>query len=161
MPIPDCYEWLRTQLGYATYPWWAYGEKPDLRCYRYTCQPGIHVRMELELAEADLCVFPLWAWDQVYCCRYLARQPGELEEWETAAEAAEPAWRDLRPVLPEPYDSQLTASWQQLFSPQLSPRAPFQDGFFCESESRVVVFEILRTEQVTAVTFLDGVSRKK
>lgn len=155
--VPDCYEWLRSQLGYATYPWWAYAERPDLRCYRYTSEPGIQVRMKLELAEADMCVFPLWAWDQVYCGHYLARQPGELEEWETAAEAAEPAWLDLRPDLPEPFGSQLVASWQHLFSPHLPRQAPFNQGFFCASESRVVVFEVLRMEQVQAVTFFDGI----
>jgi hypothetical protein len=126
--VPDCYRWLTGQLqrrvpGYpGTLPWWCYCEKPDLRWLRHRRPRGSReVRMELEAADSTFLTFSRWAWDIVYGCNYLSAAQLEHDTWMGRMRTAVPD-EDLYP-LPEPWQSELEATWLRLFDPSMPPRS--------------------------------------
>jgi hypothetical protein len=165
--VPGAYRWLREQLtrrlpGYpAGLPRWAYCAKPDLRWVRHYRPAGQReVRLELEPAPGTFLTFPCWAWNEVYGGNYRALGRDERDAWMRAMREAVPD-EDLWP-LPEPWRTELEASWQRLFNPALPSRAwdeecPF---FNTRSGSREGVLGLLRLEEVRAVTPFVGAGRR-
>jgi hypothetical protein len=60
--------------------------------------------------------------------------------------------------LPEPWKTQLEASWLRLFDPML-PSHPWDDEAFGQSGSREAVLGVLRLEDVRQVTHFVGCSK--
>ena len=158
--VPPAYRWLQSQLGgkLGTYsghlPWWAHCHKPDLRTYRHGAR-GLHagtmeVRLELEIADDSFLGFPCWAWNRVFCQDYLAATRQEYEGWTRALRRAVPD-EDVWP-LPEPWRSQLEASWQRLFDPDLPALDWDEDSLLRGNARREGVFESLRLDDVRRVT---------
>ena len=133
--VPPAYRWLQVQFarlvpGYAgCLLWWGYCRKADLRRHRHSLRNGTWVRLELEMPEAAILRFPCWAWHHVFCQDYLAVTREEYEEWTEVVNRALPD-EDMWPP-PQPWQSELEASWERLFAPELSEP-------FLESRLRVV-----------------------
>jgi hypothetical protein len=164
--VPDSYPWLAQQLKErlpqypGTIPWWAYCEKPDLRWVRHRRHEGERqVRLELEPRAGTFLTYPLSAWDTVFCGQYLSFARQEHDEWVQAMRRAVPdedAW-----PLPEPWRTQLEASWLRLFDPDLPPR-PWDDEnlvLLGKSGTREAVLGLLRLEEVRQVTHFVGYSK--
>jgi hypothetical protein len=162
--VPDMYLWLTRQLsvrlpGYpGTLPWWAYCRKPHLRCFRHHRPFGQpEVRIELEPRQDDYLTYPIWAWDVVHSCRYLAPEP-ECAAWTAALRHAVPD-EDTWP-LPEPWQAQLEASWERLFDPGL-PAMPWDRFRIGQSSNREAALAVLRLEDVRSVTPFVGWRRRR
>jgi hypothetical protein len=161
--VPEAYRWLTRQLAArlpdypGTVPWWAYCRKPDLRLFRHHRPAGQpEVRLELEPRPGDYLTYPIWAWDGVHSCRYLAPEP-ERAAWTAALRQAVPdedTW-----LLPEPWRTQLEASWERLFDPTL-PALPWDDSGVLKSGDREAVLAVLRLEDLRAVTPFIGAGRE-
>lgn len=161
--LHHCYEWLRVQLvhrvaGYSGhYPWWAYGTRPDLRRVRHLEPRGErYALIDLELPRDRVAVFPFWAWDRIFYGKYLSPGRRESADWHRRLRevvADEDSW-----PLPEPWHTELEASWDWLFSAALpvngwspGPRAPLSDW--------EAVFEVLDRGHVSGVTPFLGAGR--
>ena len=163
---PDSYLWLVEQLkkyqrGYSgRLPWWAYCQKPDLRWVRHHCPLGqIHVRLELELPRKKAFIFSRWAWDVVYCGDFLAYGALEYAKWHGSWQAMLP-YADVRAwELPEPWYSQLRASWERLFDPDL-PSKSWEDFSEGPDDRFEAVFEPLRLQDVKQVTSFIGARKR-
>lgn len=161
------YDWLAARLtwrladypGPATWPWWAYCRFPDLRLFRHTRDAGSReVRITLEVGEGrDALSFPCWAWDTVFRQDYLAFTEAEHADWMGRMRAAVPD-EDLWP-LPAPWQDELAASWERLFSPALPARAWNADSGGWSSDDREAVLGVLRRSQVRGVTHFVGAWR--
>ena len=160
--VPWQYLWLAEQLknrlpGYGgNLPWWAYCKKPDLRRVRHNRKVGtVHVRIELELPPEELFVMPLEAWDRVHCGDYLAYDEQEYAQWHATWRAVltEDEYYDSWPR-PEPWGSQMHASWERLFDIGKSGIEWDGSGKWMEA-----VFEPLRRCNVRKVTRFMGVNR--
>lgn len=161
--VPPQYRWLARQLEQrlpkyqGTLPWWAYCEKPDLRWVRHQRPAGEQqVRLELAPDPGAFLTFPIWAWDTVYARRYLSSTRREHNEWMAAMRQAVPD-QDTWP-LPEPWQSQLEASWLRLFDCDLPPQ-PWDELVIGQSGSREAVLGVLRLDDVRQVTHFVGCSR--
>ncbi len=158
--IPPAYRWLQTRFArripdYGGHLlWWGYGRKPDLRCHRHLMQTGTWVRLELEMPEAVLLRFPCWAWHQVFCQNYLALTQEEYVEW-TEAMRCEVPDEDMWPP-PEPWKSELEASWERLLAPELPILSWNPDSEWSRTGCIEAVFEPLRYADVQAVTSFTG-----
>jgi hypothetical protein len=158
--VPPAYRWLQTHFArfVPSYAggllWWAYCRKPDLRCHRHFLQKGTWVRLELEMTEASLLQFPCWAWHQVFCQDYLALTRQEYEEW-TEAVGRVLDDEDVWPP-PEPWKSELEASWQRLFAPEVPDLCWDLDSPWSQTTCFEATFETLRREDVRAVTRFHG-----
>jgi hypothetical protein len=161
--VPHSYRWLVEQLKQripaypGTLPWWAYCEKPDLRWVRH-CRPAgqREVRLELEPCPDSFLTFPSWAWDDVYCGHYLSFEREEHDEWMGEMRQAVPD-EDGWP-LPEPWRTQLEASWLRLFDRDL-PSHSWDHEAISEPGSRQAVLGVLRLEEVRQVTHFVGCSK--
>lgn len=162
--IPPAYRWLQMQLSrrlpaYCGHvPWWAYCRKPDLRRQRHLRPEGItEARLELEITDELVIRFPCWAWNRVFCEDYLAITRKEYESWIS----------DLRRVvsdedtwpLPQPWRSQLEASWERLFEPELPLLDWDEDSLWPRRACFEAIFEELRLDDVRHVTIFKGCSR--
>jgi Domain of unknown function (DUF3841) len=152
-----CYEWLQAQLlrrlpGYTGhYPWWAYGTRPDLRRVRHQQPYGARrVLIELDLPTERVMVFPFWAWDCIFYERFLSPSRRESEDWKKRLLKAVPNAEDTDP-LPEPWQTELEASWERLFDPKLPARG-WLVGRAPPLSEREVVFEVLDRGSVRRVT---------
>jgi hypothetical protein len=159
--IPPAYRWLQFQLfsrlpAYSgQLPWWAYCEKPDLRCHRHLRPKGaMEVRLELDVADESFLRFPCWAWNRVFCQDYLAATREEYEDWTKALRRAVPD-EDTWP-LPELWRSRLEASWQRLFDPTLPVLNWDETNSWSRTASIEGVFEVLRLDDVRRVTRFKG-----
>lgn len=163
---PPAYHWLQLQLavclpGYSGHlPWWAFCQKPDLRCHRHLLRKGeAGIRLELEIPDECLVRFPCWAWHRVFCQDYLTATREEYEHWTKALRRAVPD-EDTWP-LPKPWRARLEASWQRLFDPGL----PLVDWDEDSPWSRIMcvegVFEMLRLSDVRCVTSFRGTLSKR
>lgn len=161
---PERYRWLASRLTEmlpdypGTLPWWAYCEKPDLRRlrhYRPAGQP--QVRLELEPRPGDYLTFPVWAWHTVYCGDYVSPTHQEHAGWMDALRQAVPD-EDTWP-LPEPWKTQLEASWHRLFNTALPP-VPWDEWCIGQSGSREAVLGLLRLADVRRVTPFVGTDRR-
>lgn len=158
--LHDCYEWLLEQLpkhisGYGNhYPWWAYCVRPDLRAQRHYHTLGERfVLMELELPKDRVLTFPFWAWDLIFRGQYLSVDRQESEDWENRLRVAVPD-EDVYPY-PEPWRSELVASWRRLFEPNLPDWAwSWLDE--PPPSKREAVFEVLDRQYVRRVTSFIG-----
>lgn len=162
---PHAYQWLRRNVsrvltGYTGKRlWWFYCEKPDLRIFRHREALGTrHVRIEVEIPSDRVCTFPLWAWDLVYCGRYLALSRDEYRAWECRLAKAVPD-EDVWP-LPAPWRQRLERSWQRLFTSL--PARPWK-GYSKEHWSdlggqREAVAETILKSDVREVTHFVGAS---
>ena len=168
--VPERYLWLVDQLrqrcpGYTgLLPWWAYCEKPDLRTHRHRAalfdRIQQQVRLELEPDPSEVTIFPIWAWDTVYCGGYLALTLSAKENWEERWEA-HPELEDLWPR-PSPWREELEASWQLLFSPELPQLCPWRGreySMFERSVNSEAVVEILKFSAVRRAEVFTQVSR--
>ncbi len=159
--IPEAYRWIQTQMAIrlADYqghlPWWAYCEKPDLRQHRHTRPKGTsHVRLELEIADHFILSFPCWAWHFVFCGDYLACSETEYHQWTSRVRQAvldEDTWPP-----PEPWHSDLQASWESLFSDELPLLDWNHERPGARRLMRECIFESLRLEDVRDVTRFTG-----
>jgi Domain of unknown function (DUF3841) len=161
--LPEAYRWLVRQLtqmlpGYpGTLPWWGYCAKPDLRLFRHHRPAGgREVRLELEVRDGNYLTLPVWAWHTVYTGQYLSATSQEHGEWMDAMRQAVPD-EDTWP-LPEPWRTQLEASWQRLFDPILPPD-PWDGRCIGQSGSREAVLGLLRLEDVRQVRSFVGCGR--
>jgi hypothetical protein len=158
--IPPAYRWLQARFacripGYSGHLlWWGYCRKPDLRCHRHLLQKGTWVRLELEMPEALLLRFPCWAWHQVFCQDYLALTKQEYEDW-TGAMRSEIPDEEIWPP-PEPWKSELEASWERLFAAELPNLSWNPDSVWSRTVCYEAVFEPLRYADVQAVTPCTG-----
>jgi len=127
-----------------------------LRRFRhYTPAGKVEVRLELEISRDAVLQFPCWAWHTVYCQDYLATTREEHEAWESRLRKAVPD-EDQWP-LPEPWRSDLEASWQRLFDRDLPPhRWDDRSLYPKDSTCREAVFETLRLDEVRRVTVFRG-----
>lgn len=158
------YEWLLRQLprrlpGYGGgYPWWAYGQRPDLRAVRHEKALGqLHVMIELELPVHQVLTFPAWAWDDIFYGRFLSAQRAIATEWHRRLRAAVPDEDEL-PQLPQPWLSELEGSWELLFKMRA---APHHSGKVRRRLGHEAVFELLALDDVRRVTFFAGTSRAR
>jgi hypothetical protein len=158
--VPPQYEWLTAQLvrrrGWTPgrLPWWAYCAKPDLRrCRHRPHMPRLQARLELELPPERAFVIPCWAWNAVHCQDYVAFSQAEERDWRARMLAAVPldpdATDEPTPLwpLPEPWRSELEASWERLFDPRL-PAIGWSPAW---GDEREAVFEEIRREDVRKV----------
>jgi hypothetical protein len=162
--VPDSYRWLALQLEHqlpeypGSLPWWAYCEKPDLRWVRHSRPAGQReVRIELEPRPGTFLTFPCWAWHTVFCGQNLSFARQEQDDWREAMRQAVPdedAW-----PLPEPWRTQLEASWLRLFDPNLPPCPWDQEAIYGKSGSREAVLGALRLEDERQVTHFVGCSK--
>lgn len=162
--IPDTYRWLVRKLiqripDYpGTLPWWAHCEKPDLRWVRHRRPRGRQfVRLELEPLPGSFATIPSWGWNTVFGGYYLAPTREEHDQWMAALRNAVPD-EDTWP-LPEPWQSELEASWERLFDPDLPPIA--WDECLGTATCREGVLGLLRLEDVRRVTTFVGCSTWK
>ena len=161
--VPAAYRWLQKQLrprlqGYTgKLPWWAYCSKPDLRLHRHVWpKASVQVRLELHVSVDEVTRFPCWAWHTVFRQDYLAMTREEYEEWTARQRAAVPD-EDLWPP-PEPWRSQLEASWERLFSPDLPQLSWNDETVWSKQVCMEAVFEILRWDDVRDATTFRGTS---
>lgn len=161
-PMP--YLWLENQMkgrlnNYGGHPlWWAYCQKPDLRRHRHVYADGEpYVRLELDASRIPHVWFPSWAWNQVFCQDFLAYSRKEYTLWKKRVRAAigkVESW-----PLPEPWRSELEASWERLFDPKL-PHLGWDKRFGWSRNVRLeAVFEVLRLETVKRVTIFKGAAK--
>ena len=116
------YDWLRESLcqrlpNYSgRYPWWAYLERPDLRTFRHRQPLGNpQVLLELSLPRSLTAIVPAWAWELIFDGRFVSRDQRESDEWTQRLEQEQ---TDDPPLpLPEPWRSELYASWDTIFDP--------------------------------------------
>jgi hypothetical protein len=161
--VPEAYQRLTRQLALrlpeypGTLPWWAHCRKPDLRWFRHHTPRGQpEIRLEIEPRPGDHLTFPCWAWDTIHSRQYVAPTYPEYAAWTAALRQAVPD-EDTWP-LPEPWRSQLEASWERLFDPGL-PARPW-DGFrIGGAGSREAVLTLLRLDDVRKVTPFIGAGR--
>lgn len=121
------YEWLACQLreriadSSGRLPWFAYCERPDLRWVRHSRPLGSQeVLIEFEPPDDALIAFPCWAWNDVFCEQYLAFTRTESLNWARRLKIDTGInFSDRDGELPEPWQSELQASWLRLFSPDL------------------------------------------
>jgi hypothetical protein len=125
----EAYEWMREQMalrvsGYeGNYPWWVYDYKLDLRAYRFHTHPPNErwVRLELEIPSDKVLLSAYGAWHYVVNPWYLPyatdNEGYECEEdaWEADASAhGINVFHNAHPF-PEPWESQMRASWERIF----------------------------------------------
>jgi len=130
---PWQYEWLAAGLRHNSsgfdggWPWWLRCDEPDLTRLRKAALPGGREQacIELRLPEERCLTFPLWVWETIYTGHYLALDREEFDGWYRRLRSAVPRPED-RP-LPEPWRSQLEASWQRMFSSPCDPRLWYRD----------------------------------
>src|SRR5262249_48281184 len=106
----------------------------------------------------DYLTFPVWAWDTVYTGKYLSATSQEHDEWMNAMRQVVPD-EDTWP-LPEPWRTQLEASWQRLFDPTLPP-VPWDEWCIGQSGSREAVLGLLRREDARQVKSFVGCGRRE
>jgi hypothetical protein len=159
--VPPAYRWLQDHLAsrlpdyQGRLPWWVHCQKPDLRRHRHATLRGVvEVRLELELASGTFLTFPSWAWDCIFRQDYLALTREEYDQWTNRLRTAVPnedAW-----PLPEPWQSQLKASWGRLFDANL-PVLGWDPAYAWSRHPRVEgVVETLRLVDVQTVTHFTG-----
>ncbi len=158
--IPPAYRWLQTRFArripdYGGHLlWWGYCRTPDLRRHRHNLRNGTWVRLELEMPETALLRFPCWAWHQVFCQDYLALTRVDYEEWTEAVRRAVPD-EDMWPP-PQPWQSEMEASWERLFAPGLPSLSWNPDFGWSRTVCIEAVFEPLRYSDVQAATSFTG-----
>lgn len=158
---PWQYQWIVSQLrkrvpGYdGGFPWWAYCEKPDLRWVRHH-RPSGQQQVRIEVNPDNMITFPSWAWDVIHSGHFLAFTKREQDAWTKAMRRSVPN-EDLWP-LPEPWRSELEASWLRLFEPAL-PMCGWLDACERPNPNKEAVFETLRLGDVKSVTHFVGRSR--
>lgn len=162
--VPEGYRWLTAQLAQrlrdypGTLPWWAYCKKPRLGWLRPSRPPGEHVRIELEPVPGTFLTWPIWAWDAVYGGMYLSFGRREAVAWKRAMRRVVRD-EDLWP-LPEPWRSELEASWLRLFHPALPTRAWGRDACVMHrAGSREAALGVLKLEEVRGVRCFIGTSK--
>lgn len=163
--IPWQYRWLAEQLKKrlpdycGDLPWWAYCEKPDLRWVRHYRPRGQRqVRIELEISQGEAFITPSWAWNTLYGGGYLSFEQTVQDDWMARMQRAVPD-EDTWP-LPEPWKTELEASWGRLFDPQLPTRSWEQESLFRVDEEREAVFGTIRLEDVRGITLFTGASQR-
>ena len=120
------YDWMCHQMRRRLpdyeghYPWWAYDYKLDLRSFRHHTYGDRQVLMELALPPERVLFSAYGAWHCVLNRFYLPHATDEAGyEREQEAWDAELESQGLDPyrgsVLPEPWHSQMTASWERIF----------------------------------------------
>lgn len=120
---PCCYDWLRGQLearlaGYSGgYPWWCYCKKPDLRSHGHGFLSGgrDQVRLELEIDPARVSIFRIWAWNIVYCGRYLGSHR-QTREWKGRRYRSGISTELRDSELGEPWRTEVEQSWERVFT---------------------------------------------
>lgn len=156
--VPRAYAWLAAELrrrvrgSRGRLPWWAYGEKPDLRFFRHHLPRkggADYVRLELRVDPRTALRFPTWAWDGIFCGFYLALTRREWRAWraELIGAGLDP---DERGAFPRKFERRVRASWSRLFRPGLPARA-WRGEPYVQGDDRCVVFETLRLDQVVRV----------
>lgn len=149
--VPPAFLWLNRQLesrikGYgAVLPWWGYCRKPDLRRHRWGRLPGgsRQVRIELSLGADEVVDFQIWAWDRVFCEKYLGTRAQEQDWKRRLRKAGYHTWDEL----PEPFRLEQEKSWLRLFGP-----LPARKNAVGEWGTREAVFGEIRREQIVGVT---------
>ena len=155
------YDWLREQMtrripGYTGhYPWWAYEHFLDLRFYRWHTPPYGQrlVRLELAVPKEQVLLSAYGAWHCVLNRGYLPKAvvwedyEREWHAWEAEAKEAGVEIEihgNRTPIIPypEPWETQLQASWEHIFN--VEARRP--------NETIQATFERLELAQVVKVT---------
>ncbi|MGD9722691.1 MAG: DUF3841 domain-containing protein [Pirellulales bacterium] len=159
--LHHCYEWLRERLsqmipGYAGhYPWWAYCSRPDLRSVRHNKPCGeLNYLIELLVPRDSVILSPSWAWEVIYQGQFLSPTRREAKDWVCRGKKATADWEERWP-LPEPWMSQLLASWERLFDPSL-PNSGWLETSLTSYSGREAVFEVLELSQVRQVIAFHG-----
>jgi len=163
--VPESYRWLGDQLKARLpdyrggLPWFCYCAKPDLRWVRHRrCLGEYHVRLELEPRPGTSCVVPSWAWDYVFCEHYLALTGREYRAWTTSLRRAVPDADEWPP--PEPWRSELEASWSRLFRADLPLQGWARAGILGVCAGQEAMIGSLRLDEVRHVTPFIGASRR-
>lgn len=96
-------------------PWWGWHyPKPDLRYYgRRGINNAQEVRIELDLPNPQVLLSHESAWLAVLNSLFVAYTDAESEKWDQELE--ERGLNEWRRPLPEPWESQLVKSWDNIF----------------------------------------------
>ena len=119
--FPDAYSWMCQKMrerlpDYQEHlPWWGwYQPKPDLRFYS---RKGVNntqwVRIELDIPTSKVLLSYESAWFAVLNGLFVAYTDAEYEKWDQ--EIDERGLNEWRRPLPEPWESQLVKSWDNIF----------------------------------------------
>ncbi|MEX1232952.1 MAG: DUF3841 domain-containing protein [Planctomycetaceae bacterium] len=158
-------EWLACRLreriadSSGHLPWFAYCERPDLRWIRHSRPKGSQeVLIEFEPPDDALIAFPCWAWDDVFCGQYLTFTRTDSITWKRRLkDATGISFEGRDGELPEPWSSELEASWHRLFLPDLPPQSwrRKRETVVDFKKKREAVVEVLRAQWVRQVqTFI-------
>ncbi len=150
---PCSYDWIRGQLearlaGYSGgYPWWCYCKKPDLRSHRHGSLSGgkDQVRLELEIAPTRVCVFRIWAWNTVFCRRYLGSHR-QTREWTGRRYRSGISTELHDSELGEPWRTEVEQSWERVFT-----ALPDRHADPLMPPGREAVVEVIRERDVRRV----------
>lgn len=133
------YQWLASRLtsrvtdSSGNLPWFAYCERPDLRWIRHSRKAGqVNVLIEFFPPPGNAFVFPVWAWNTIFCGKYLAFNRAEQREWNR--KMREFNGRTYNTYWGSPFvklQAELEESWERLFSPKLPRHSWQRDGMSC------------------------------
>jgi hypothetical protein len=112
------YRWLMAQMaarvpGYrGRFPVWVWqSPKPDLRHSGHLPRGEAGVRIELELARDRVLLLDFEAWHCVINRSHLSLSFREDRNWDRRTKGVDPG----RAPLPEPFESELQATWARVF----------------------------------------------
>ena len=119
--FPEAFSWMCQQMGKRVLnyqghlPWWGWQHpKPDLRFYSRKGINGTqHIRIELEIPEDRVLLSLEHAWIALLNHIFVCYTDVEGVEWDVALE--QNGIDDRHRPLPEPWQSQLVASWERIF----------------------------------------------
>jgi hypothetical protein len=111
-------------------------------------------RIELDVPEGSFVSFPSWAWNTVFCQKYLAVSAADHDAWKRRLKATG-LTEDSYP-LPRTMQREVEASWTRLFQLEL-PTTPWRRSETIRG--REAVLSELRHEWVTDVTAFVGTGK--
>ena len=150
----EAYAWMRGQMAkrvpkYGGGPlWWAYHYKPDLRYHRQNYLPQEHIRLEIDVAEDEVLLSDMDAWNIVLNRQYCPVSEQDDEAFDARLEAAGFRLFAFDSYPPE-FRVEIERSWERIFTPEVlwtSNDPPYLQA----------TFEWLRLADVRRVTYFVG-----
>jgi len=170
--LHESYDWLRKQMarripGYTgNYPWWAYEHFLDLRFYRWHHPSGSErmVRLGLEIPCEQVLLSGYESWHCVLNRSYLPRSvvweeyEQEWDAWNDEASKYGVRTGSRGPSdqpFPEPWESQIQASWENIFDVDIRrPGETIQATF-----ERLELVHVVHATEFTPAKYKTGRTR--